>query len=266
MRIRAVLELARQLHRRRLRSAIVWGISLALTSALMVASFTAFDPSAMEAITKAVDPKVLEAFGSSAESFSTAKGFLAGKLLSYMPLILGFFPILAAGRGIAGAEADGSLDVIVTQPIPRWQVPMAILLALTVGLLEILAIYALGTWLAVIGVGLELTLVDILRSALGLLPICLAFGGLALALSAHVRRPGEVTAIAGGVLVASYLLNTIVLILPKLDDLKVFTAFHWYGSPIERGLDPTGTAVLLVAAAVLSAASVPLFARRDVRA
>lgn len=259
-------ELARHLHRRRLRSSIIWGVSLALTSALIAASFTAFDPSSMEAITKSIDPKVLEAFGSSPESFVTVKGFLAGKLLSYMPLILGFFPILAAARGIAGAEADGSLDVIAAQPIPRWHVPAAILVASTIGLLEILAIYAAGTWLAVTAIGVDLSLADVLRSALGLLPICLAFGGLALALSAKLRRPGEVTAIAGGVLVASYLLNTIVLILPKLDDLKVLTAFHWYGSPIERGLDPTGTAVLLVAAAVLSAASIPLFARRDILA
>lgn len=261
-----MLELARHLHRRRLRSSIIWGLSLALTSALIVASFTAFDPSSMEAITKAVDPKVLEAFGASPESFVTAKGFLAGKLLSYMPLILSFFPILAAGRGIAGAEADGSLDVVVTQPIPRWTVPAAILLAVTIGLIEILAIYAAGTWLAATALNLDLPVGDIVISAVGLLPICLAFGGLALALSARVRRPGEVTAIAGGVLVASYLLNTIVLILPELDDLRVLTAFHWYGSPIERGLDGTGTLVLLLAAALLSALSIPLFARRDILA
>lgn len=261
-----MLELARHLHRRRLRSSIVWGISLALTSALIAASFTAFDPASMKAITDAVDPKVLEAFGASPESFVTAKGFLAGKLLGYMPLILAFFPILAAGRSIAGAEADGSLDVVVTQPIPRWHVPAAILIAFTIGLVEILAIYAAGTWLTSTAMGLDLPLGDILISAIGLLPICLAFGALALALSARLRRPGEVTAIAGGILVASYLLNTIVLILPKLDDLKVLTAFHWYGSPIERGLDGTGTIVLLVAAALFSALSIPLFARRDILA
>lgn len=259
-------ELTRHLHRRRLRSTLIWGAALALTSALMAASFTAFDPSSMAAITQSIDPKVLAAFGSSPESFVTLKGFMAGKLLSYMPLILGFFPILAASRGIAGAEADGSLDVIVTQPIPRWHVPAAILVASTIGLVEILAIYAAGTWLAVQAMGLDLPIADLLRSAIGLLPICLAFGGLALALSARLRRPGEVTAIAGGVLVASYLLNTIVLILPRLDGLRFVTAFHWYGSPIERGLEPTGTAVLLLAAAALSAASVPLFARRDILA
>ncbi len=183
-----------------------------------------------------------------------------------MPLILGFYPILAAGRGIAGAEADGTLDVIITQPIPRWSVPAAVLLASTVGMLEILAIYVLGTWVAAEAAGLALSLGPILTSAVGLLPICLAFGGLALALSAHVRRPGEVTAIAGGALVASYLLNTIVLIVPDVADLRYVTAFHWYGSPIEHGLDGAGTAVLLVAALLLSAASFPLFRRRDILA
>lgn len=259
-------ELARHLHRRRRRSTITWGLSIALTSALMVASFTAFDPAAMEAITESIDPKVLEAFGSSPESFVTAKGFLAGKLLSFLPLILGFAPILAAARGIAGAEADGSLDVIITQPIPRWHVPAAVLIASTVGLVEILAIYVAGTWLSVLAIGIDLSLADIVRSAIGVLPICLAFGGLALALSARLRRPGSVTAIAGGALVASYLLHTIVLILPSLDDLRFLTAFHWYGSPIERGLDGPGTAVLLIAAALLSGASIPLFARRDILA
>lgn len=262
-----MLELVRELHRRRLRSTILWGLSVGFTSALIAAAFTAFDPTQIAQITKSVSPKVLEAFGSTPESFSTAKGFMAGKLLSYMPLILGFYPILAAGRGIAGAEADGSLDVIVTQPIPRWKVPAAILVASTIGLVEILALYTVGTWVTALLAGLDgLTLGAILTSAVGLLPICLAFSGLALALSAALRKPGEVTAIAGGLLVASYLLNTLVLIVPDLDDLKVLTAFHWYGSPIEHGLDATGTVVLLVAASITAAASIPLFARRDILA
>ncbi len=70
-----MLELARILHRRRLRSTLIWGLSIALTSALIAVSFTAFDPASMQAITKSVDPKVLEAFGSTPESFTTAKGF-----------------------------------------------------------------------------------------------------------------------------------------------------------------------------------------------
>ncbi|MBO9532365.1 MAG: ABC transporter permease subunit [Solirubrobacteraceae bacterium] len=259
-------ELVRHLHRRRLRSTIIWGLSIALTSALMAAAFTAIDPAAMESLTKTVDPKLLEAFGSTPESFSSADGFMAGKLLSYMPLILGFFPILMASRGIAGAEADGSLDVLVTQPIPRWQIPASLFIASVIGLVEILVIYVVGTELAVVLTGIDLSLGKVVTSAIGLIPISLAFGALALMLSARVRKPGEVTGIAGGVLVASYLLNTIVLILPDLDDLKILTAFHWYGSPIERGLDGTGTAVLLVAAALFAAASIPLFNRRDILA
>ncbi|MEH3053226.1 MAG: ABC transporter permease subunit [Patulibacter minatonensis] len=259
-------ELVREFHRRRLRSTIVWGVAVALTSALMAAAFTAFDPDQMKALTKTVSPKVLEAFGSTPESFITVRGFLAGKLLGYLPLILGFFPILAASRGIAGAEADGSLDVIATQPIPRWQVPAALLASALLGLLEILAIYVLGLFAAARVIGLDLTLGPVLASAVGLLPICLAFGALALALSAVLRKPGEVTAIAGGLLVASYLLNTLVLIVPDLERLKVLTAFHWYGSPIEHGLDATGTAVLLGATVLFAGASVPLFARRDILA
>src|SRR3712207_6870721 len=42
--------------------------------------------------------------------------------LSFLvPLALAFFPILASAGAIAGAEERGTMDVLLSNPIPRWQ-------------------------------------------------------------------------------------------------------------------------------------------------
>lgn len=250
--------------RRRARGTLLWGLALSLTSVLMLASFTAFDPKQMEALTSSISPKVLEAFGASAASFLTPEGFLAGKLLSYLPAVLAFLPISIAARGLAGAEPDGTLDVLLTQPLPRWKLPVALAITMFVSLTGVLAIYAAGTLIGAWLLEIRLSARAVVDSAIGLLPISLAFGGLALALSAALRRPGEVTAVAGGIVVVSYLINTLVLVVSQLHDLQWITAFHWYGSPIERGMPAGGCALLLAAAGLGVAASVLAFRRRDI--
>ena len=52
----------------------------------------------------------------------TVQGFFDAQFLAYLPLLLGIFVIGAGTRTLAGEEDDGTLEMLVTLPIPRWQV------------------------------------------------------------------------------------------------------------------------------------------------
>lgn len=261
-----MIELIRHAHHARLRSTIVWGLAVGFTSALMLASFLAFDSEQLAQISKTFSPEMQKAFGVTETSLSSPAGYLAGQLLNYLPLALGFYAITAGSRAIAGREQDRSLDLIAAQPVPRWKLPVATLAATTIGLIEVLVFYVALTWLTAIVTGIDLSLGDTLISAVGIIPITLLYGGLALAGSAALRRPGTVTAICGALLVIAYLANTISLLVADLSWVKWTTPFYYYGSPIERGLDVGDQGLLLAGAVVLLLASLPLYARRDIRA
>lgn len=261
-----MIELIRHAHHARLRSTIVWGLAVGFTSALLLASFLAFDAEQLAEIAKTFSPELQEAFGMTETSMTSPAGYLAGQLLNYLPLALGFYAITAGSRAIAGQEQDRTLDLIAAQPVPRWKLPVATLAAVAIGLLEVLVFYVVLTWLTAIVTGIDLALGDLVISALGLIPITLLYGGLALAGSAAFRRPGTVTASCGALLVIAYLANTIAALVPDLSWVKWTTPFSYYGSPIERGLDAGDQGLLLAGAVLLLLASLPLYARRDIRA
>jgi len=49
----------------------------------------------------------------------TPAGFLHTELFSYMPLVIGFFSILAGSGLVAGDEENGTLDLVLAHPVSR---------------------------------------------------------------------------------------------------------------------------------------------------
>lgn len=262
-----MIELVRHQHGRRLRSTIIWGVSLGLLGIMMVAVFSTIDVTTFAKAIEAYPQSLLDAFGISAESYTTPEGFIAGELMSFMvPLAIGFYPILAAARAMAGAEQRRSLDVILSQPVPRWQIPVATFAAFTIGLVEIVLLFALITWASAVAFGVDLGLGHMLAGSANLIPLSLIYGGLALVVSAVARQPGIVTGIAGGALVLGYLTDAVGKISEKVDWMADITPFRYYGSAIEQGLDAGNVAMLVAGALIFLAISLPLFRVHDVRA
>lgn len=262
-----MIELVRHQHARRLRSTLVWGVSFGLLGLMMVAIFSSIDTATFAKAIEAYPQSLLDAFGISPDSYTTTEGFLQGELMSFMlPLAVGFYPILAAARAMAGAEQSRSLDVVLSQPVPRWQVPVSTFVAFTIGLLEIALLFAVITWASAAAFGVGLDFGDMLAGAVNLLPLALLFGGIALVVSAVARQSSVVTGVAGGALVLAYLADTAGKIATDIDWLTKITPFRFYGAAIQDGLDAGDVAVLVAGAVLLCAISVPLFRRHDVRA
>lgn len=261
-----MLEITRLTLMRRMRSTLVWSASLGLSSGLILASYALFDTASLKGITDAMSSGMFEALGTTAEGFLTPEGYFGSQFVVFLPAILAFYLSSIASGAIAGAEQDRSLDVVLAQPVPRWWVPMGALLAAVAGLVVVLAGYAVLTLACGELFGVYLEVSALLDSVVALFPICLFWGGLAMALSATLRRPGEVTAVISAIVIVTYLANTIALLVPDLDWLGYVSPFHYFGEPMEHGVDGVDQLILLAAAALCAAASVPLFGRRDVRA
>jgi ABC-2 type transport system permease protein len=250
--------------RMQLRGVIIWGAALGLYSAALVASFTAIEGSAAELnqLMEAYPKGMLEAFGIT--DLGDPANYMHSQVFGLAPLALAFFPILALANAIAGAEERGTIDVLLGNPLPRWQLVVGNFIATAVSLLEICAAVGLLTWGSAVLFDVELSLREVTDAVLNLWPICIVFGALALLCSALFHRRSLAISIPAFLLFGMYLMDTIGRVSKDLEDWRPVSVFKYYGSAIEHGIDwiHFGSITLVALALVLLAALV--FRRRDI--
>ena len=98
------------------------------------------------------------------------------------------------------------------------------------------------------------------------------FGGLALLAAGVLHRAASVTAVSVGVLAVSvgvlaamYIVDLMGKLADPIEPLRFASAFKYYGSAVQDGIDPLAFAGLALAGAALATAGALLFDRRDVR-
>jgi ABC-2 type transport system permease protein len=254
--------------RLQVRSVIIWGVALGLLSLVTVAFFPSLEDQGeqLNELIKNYPPEMRELFGmSEGTDLTTIEGFLASQVFSFMtPLALSFFPILASAGAIAGAEERGTLDVLLGNPIPRWQLVVGNIVATAISLLGIAAILGFFTWIPAVLLDINLSLEKTAEAVLNLWPLCIFFGSLAMLCSALFHRRILAIAIPGAVLVAMYFANALGNVVEDLEDAQPFSAFYYYGSAIEDGIEWGDFGGLTLAALLLVLLAVLAFRRRDI--
>ncbi|MDQ3854942.1 MAG: ABC transporter permease [Chloroflexota bacterium] len=244
------------------RSVLIWGFSLGALAVMVVAVYPSIGAQISDLL-KSYPPELRALFGAGSQ-VSTVQSWLGVELFNFLaPLTLAFYPILIGARAIAGAEEKGSLDVLLSNPVPRWQLVASTFLTMAVGLLCILAILAALTWAPSLVVDVNLPLSSVLAGVLNLWPLCMWFGALALLCSALVRRTALAMAIPGGLLVLMYFVNGLGGMTDVLDPLRPATLFYHYGSAIEHGIRWTSFAVISLFALAFACLAIAAFNRRD---
>jgi ABC-2 type transport system permease protein len=259
-----LLALVSHTARTQLRSVIIWGAALGLYGAAMVASFTAIEGSAaqLNQLMEAYPKGMLEAFG--VTDLGDPTNYLQSQFLGLAPLALAFFPILALANAIAGSEERGTIDVLLGNPLPRWQLVVGSFLATALSLLGICAIVGLLTWGTAALVDVNLSWREVTNGVLNLWPITVAFGSLALLCSSLFHRRALAISIPAFLLFGMYLVDTIGRASEDLEDWRPVSAFYYYGSAIEHGIDSAHFVSITLIALALTLLAALAFRRRDI--
>ncbi|MDP8950325.1 MAG: ABC transporter permease [Actinomycetota bacterium] len=254
--------------RSQVRSVVIWGVALGLLSLTTVAFFPSLEDQGQQLneLIESYPPEMRELFGMGEDTdLTTIEGFLASQVFSFMaPLALAFFPILASAGAIAGAEERGTIDVLLGNPVPRWQLVVGNFVATAISTVGIVAILGLFTWVPAVLLDVNLSLETTAEATLNLWPLCMFFGGLAMLCSAVFHRRVLAIAIPGFVLVVTYFVNALGDAVEDLEDAQPLTVFHYYGSAIENGIDWSNFSGVTLVASVLVLLAVLAFRRRDI--
>jgi ABC-2 type transport system permease protein len=210
-------------------------------------------------------PKGLMVFLGDMTKFFTPAGYL-DTYLSYLPVILGIFAVLAGSGLLAGDEERGRLDLVLAQPVSRSGLFFGRLGAFVLASAGIMGISWLGFSILLGNTSLAVTWGQMALPFVSLLAQVLVYGALALLLSMLLPSRGLAATTAGTVLVASYFLTSLSRLNPDLKQIAQFLPHDYYqGGSAVAGLNLTWLLALLAASAVLALLAWWLFLRRDIR-
>jgi ABC-2 type transport system permease protein len=240
-----------------------WGIGMGAMLALTVVLF----PSISELYGEILDglPDSWAGFIGEGD-MGTIEGFLSVEFFSYAQVAIAVFAILAGGAVIVGEETNGTMDLLLSQPVTRLRVAIVKLSALTAAIVLIIGITTIGFVIPAVAIGEASSLGRFLNAFLLLIPFELMVA-LAAALLAQLfasRLAGG--SILAGVLVASYMLNALSGASQVLADLSpVYLVSYFQGVEALNGdVSWAYLGTSLVAVVVLAVANVLYFVRRDI--
>lgn len=246
-----------------------WGLGLALLGYFLFDIYesmflTNVDLQQMMA---AFPQEFLVFFGGENINIFDPEGFIHLEFFSYIPVILGIVAVSGATGSIVKKEEEGSLELILAQPISRSAVFWGNLLALLVTIVLILAVTWGGFALGLAGTdSFDLDQGQLILPFVSLLAVLLVFMSLALMLSMILPTSGAASMVANIVLIASFFITSLTQIEDRLAPLNSYSPLRYYqGGTALSGLNTEYLLILFGISVVLIALSWLLFEKRDLR-
>jgi len=207
-------------------------------------------------------------FGVESIDITSFNNFMAMELLGLMfVIIVGAFVFSFARYMVAGELRDGTLELLLAQPIQRWKMLTskgAVLLAGIVGIVlaTVLSVFAFGA-----AFGIDVSHAGFLAYAPVAIALFVAIAGYSILFSTALYRPRWVVMASVGVTLGFYMMNFAATSSQSLEKLGYFTIFHYYNplKVLDSGSVPVGDVlVLLGIGAACFAASIYFFQRKDI--
>lgn len=246
------------------------GVTLGI--AFLVAVMALIDlliyPSYRDAFGNFQIPDAMKGFLGEATDLTTPEGFLTAEYFSWIPLLLVTLAIVGGSAAFAGEEGAGTMDLLLAQPIRRWELAVAKAAALAISIALAALSGLIGFAIGLVFVDIDVTFGRITEAVISMMPLAWAFAGVALLASATLSSRAAAAMAITGYLVLSYFVQVLGEVAPVLDTARRFSPFYWADASrvLLHGFDwlRSGAFLLIVLAAI--GLAVWMFERRDIYA
>ena len=192
-------------------------------------------------------------------------------MTNLVPVILCIYAVINGTSTLAGEEDDGRLELIVSLPIPRWQIVVVKAIALGIALFIILVIVSGGAALTMETIRSQVetmvTPLDLFISLLASWPLTMAVGLISLFLGTFCPNRRTAAMIATVVVLVSYLGSNLSGMISSLENIENIFLFHHYGATaqaLEAGQETGDIITLLLVSLVAFGLAVLFFNRRSI--
>jgi ABC-2 type transport system permease protein len=253
----------------RRRGYLWWMIGLGGLT-LLTTSFWPSLESSMEDFRRMLDslPEgILGLFGSTdSASLLTPTGFLNSRLYASIgAIVICLFAASMGTAAIAGEEKDGTLDLLLAQPVTRTRIVLesfGAMVTLTFGLAVGIAVILL-VLNPIVDTGLGFW--NVAGATVGVTILGLVFGAASLALGGLGARRATVIGVTSGLVLGTWFINGLAPLISELAWMQKFTPFFWFleTQPLDAGVG-VELFVLVAVIVVFIGVAVWSFDRRDV--
>ena len=240
-------------------------LGFGLGGALMAALVLGVYPSYREALAHVELPPALQALVGDVD-LASAEGFLSAEFFSWIPALLIVYAIIQGTGALAGEESNGTLDLLLAQPISRTRLFIEKATSIIVGTLAIVALILPGWIIVYAAAGIDVALGRLLVATVAMAPLMLAFAALSLLAGCLLPTRRDAATAIVAVAVISYFINSLGQAADVLEPLRPASLFFYFRAEnvLVAGVDPAGAGVLLAVAVVASGLAAAVFRRRDI--
>jgi ABC-2 type transport system permease protein len=243
-----------------------WGIGLGVMTAVTILIYPSFQHlGELDGFVKSLPPAMQKMIGGQT-GLSVPEEFLNIKLFdSWLPIILAVFSILQCAAAIAGEEENGTIDLLLANPVTRRRIVLEKFAATGVAVVAITVFIGAGIVFGILVTGLDASIGRLIWATVNMVPVALVFGAMGLVGSCvfHRRRPASGIAIV--ILIASYFVYALSPLTDAVRPWLTLSLFHYYRKTNPIGHDVELISLFLFAGLLLGllAVAVAAFRRKD---
>ena len=240
------------------------GVGLFLFSTTYIYIF----PELEEQVTPLADLSIYQALGFDMGSF---EGYIGSTIVLFLPIWLGIYVIITSTQTLAGEEDQGTLELLLTMPLHRWQIVSAKMIAIGLATFLILVIAGLGSGFVLNGikthVEVSVTSQQLFIAVINGWPLIMVFVMMGLFLGAFLPNRRMAATTLTVIFIVSYLSENLANQFESLSPIKPYSLFTYFDSSssvFREGVQAEDVLILLGVATVFFGLALLSFQRRNV--
>lgn len=253
----------------RWRGAAIYAGALAAYVLMLAAMFPSFQKmTGVQEMFEQYPEGMARFFGVETIDITSFNNFLTIEFLGLIfVIIVGAFVFSFARSMVAGELRDGTLELLLAQPIQRWKMLTSEAAVLFVGIVGLVLVTVLSVFGFGAVFGIDLSYSGLLAYSVVAVALLLSIAGYSILFSSALKRPRWMVMVSVGVTLGFYMMQFAATSSKSLEKLGYLSIFHYYDplKVLESGSVPAGDVlVLLGLGAACFAAAIYFFRRKDI--
>ncbi|MGB7338255.1 MAG: ABC transporter permease subunit [Phototrophicaceae bacterium] len=248
---------------------LLWGIGFASMMILTLQLSPALNGLQLVDLFASLPPWMMAAAGvTDVNVLASVEGLIAVGVFGKLALMFAAYPVVMGLRVTSAEEDNGTMDVMLSLPLPRWRVIFEKFLAYTLNIIILMILTVSGLYIGQFGVNIDIDINKLIVVTLSVIPVMIFLLALTTFTGAVISRRQQVLTIITGYIIFSFVIQSLGPLVDStwMNAIESFALFTYYNveSTLLNGVTMWHVALMLGLALLLIGGSFINFERRDI--